>query len=712
MSDEENQIIEPAAFQRASAAKKKTVFAPSPMKLGLASVFLLLAMVALFIFSARAVLFEFDPENASMDIIDGWPTWQVGQRYLMLSGDYKLTATAPGYHPLNVDISVGKAADQEIFQRLEKLPGIVSIETVVAAPETFESDTDDSDTANLETAASGTEAIQIEAAEVFIDQTLVGITPITLDAVAAGIRELTIKHPRYLTYQTEIDVAGMREQQNVTVPLDPAWANIGVSTTPPGASIVLDGNTLATTPATLELMEGDHRLQLKLAGYKTFETALDVIAQQDQTLATVSLIKSDGKLNVVSSPEGVNVTISGTYYGQTPISIGLAPGKNYQLEASRAGYKSAIRRFDVEPDEDQRISLRLEPIVGQIRLEVSPANATLLIDDTALGNPNRILELPARAHRLRIELAGYAAFETEVIPQPGLPQQLTIALQTEEEARVSAIPQQVTTSLGDTLRFMLPGTLEMGAGRREPGRRSNEIQKNVELTRAFYLGKKEISNRSFKAFAPGHDSGRFGRALLSEDDRPVVNISWSQAVRFANWLSEKEGLPVAYAQKDGNWRLIVPYTIGYRLPTEAEWAWAARYDNDNEPARFPWGDNMPPPPGAGNFADESAANMAPYIIKGYNDNFRGPAPSGTYDANNAGIFDLAGNVSEWVNDYYSVDLQRELLTDPTGPVRGDYYVIRGSNYTHGRFSELRWTFRDYGSEPRSDVGFRLARFAD
>lgn len=104
--------------------------------------------------------------------------------------------------------------------------------------------------------------------------------------------------------------------------------------------------------------------------------------------------------------------------------------------------------------------------------------------------------------------------------------------------------------------------------------------------------------------------------------------------------------------------------------------------------------------------------MVPYSIKGYNDNYRGPAPSGTYTSNSLGIFDLAGNVSEWINDLYSVELHRKPLIDPLGPDNGDYYVIRGSNYTHGRFSELRWTFRDYGLDPRPDVGFRIARYAE
>ncbi|MBT5725001.1 MAG: PEGA domain-containing protein, partial [Gammaproteobacteria bacterium] len=666
---------------------KKPLFKPSPAKILLLVLFAVLLTVAMFMFNARAVKFDFDPAETKFTILSGYPTYQLGERFLMLTGDYDIHASADGYYPLLSSVSLTEEPDQDFSFSLKKLPGIVEILAIHDGKE-------------------------IQAAAVFVDQVLEGETSLIINEVEAGSRDIYITHPRYLPAQTEIDVAGKRLRQSEQVNLLPAWANISVSSMPDGAEIVIDNEQVGTTPASIEVIQGERTLQLRKPGYKVFESLLKVTAQTPQELAPVVLEKANGKINIVSNPAGVNVTISGQYLGQTPLAVALPPAENYQLVATRAGYQNYTRALSISPEEDLSLNLSLKPIVGLIKLAVTPPGASLFVDNRALGDANQTLELKARSHELRVELAGYASYVTKVIPQPGLPQQLNIVMLTEEAARVSSIPQQISTSLGDTLRFIIPGTFAMGAGRREPGRRSNEIEKNVELTRSFYLGEQEISNRSFKQFDPGHDSGLLGRALLSEEDRPVVNVSWEEAVRFSNWLSEKDGLPAAYALKDGQWHLRSPASIGYRLPTEAEWAWAARYASGKLPTRFPWGDNMPPTAGSGNYADVSAANMVPYSIKGYNDNFRGPAPSGTYASNELGIFDLAGNVSEWINDYYSVELHRKTLVDPLGPIQGDYYVIRGSNYTHGRFSELRWTFRDYGSDPRPDVGFRIARYVE
>ena len=126
---------------------------------------------------------------------------------------------------------------------------------------------------------------------------------------------------------------------------------------------------------------------------------------------------------------------------------------------------------------------------------------------------------------------------------------------------------------------------------------------------------------------------------------------------------------------------------------------------------FPWGGNLPPPDRFGNFADRSAAHLVGRIIFGYNDNHIVAAPPGTFAPDKLGLYDMAGNVAEWVNDFYEIP-GAEPTVDPLGPVAGEYRVIRGSSWMHGTITDLRISFRDYGSEGRQDLGFRLARFAE
>lgn len=679
----DNIVIAATPFTRVDKGPKEKKLVLKPVPIIIVVAFVLLASSALFMFTAKAVRFNVSPAPQQLDITKGFFSYKLGERYLMLPGDYAISARLVGYQDLAEPILVGDDPDQDFIFEMRKLPGLLTI--------------------------SSTPDVR---AEVFIDQVSVGMAPLKLNEIEPGLHDVSLISARYLPYETEITIAGKRIEQSLEVSLEPAWAEISFSSLPTAATVYVDEIESGTTSAIVEILEGTRQLRVKRAGYKVWESELTVVHGEHQQLPEIALIKSDGKVAIKTSPSGVNITINERYYGQSPLSVTLAPGKTYQLLLSKAGYEQINRSITVKPEEDVLLNLTLKPIVGIIRLQVQPAGAELFVDGKSLGNPSRQLSLTASRHELRIVKEGYAPHEVTVTPRPGLSQQLLITLQTVNEAKIAAIPQTIKTYNDQLLKLILPGNLKMGAGRRERGRRSNEILKDVVLTRPYYLGVHEVTNKQFKSFDVSHDSGVFGRALLNEEERPVVNISWDAAVRYCNWLSEQDGLAVAYEQSSGKWHLILPVTTGYRLPTEAEWAWAARYASGTEPLRFPWGNAMPPPNGSGNYADESATGMVPYHIVGYNDSFRGPSPVGTFDANPFGLHDLAGNVSEWLNDYYSVEIERKQLTDPLGPDSGDYYVIRGSNYASGRFSELRWTFRDYGSEPRRDVGFRLARFVE
>jgi len=254
--------------------------------------------------------------------------------------------------------------------------------------------------------------------------------------------------------------------------------------------------------------------------------------------------------------------------------------------------------------------------------------------------------------------------------------------------------------------------LYMGASRREAGRRANESQRQVKLFRPFFISSKDVTNADFRRFKPKHDSGSMDGASLNGDAQPAVNISWDDAARYVNWLSSQAGLPLAYTENNKKMLAVKPLNTGYRLPTEAEWVWLARMQGQKKSQRYPWQGSFPPKQKSGNYADAKIADTLADVVPGYDDGYRGSAPVASFGAWPVGFYDVGGNVSEWMHDFYAVypGEANKLVIDPVGPDNGEHHVVKGASWRHGNLTELRLSYRDYSSKPRFDLGFRIARY--
>jgi formylglycine-generating enzyme required for sulfatase activity len=241
----------------------------------------------------------------------------------------------------------------------------------------------------------------------------------------------------------------------------------------------------------------------------------------------------------------------------------------------------------------------------------------------------------------------------------------------------------------------------------------NEVLHEVELTRAFYLAEREMTNAEYRHCVPGHDSGYFEGQSLNGDDQPVVNVRIQQVFACLNQLSIEDGLQPVYIEEDGKLVPNRPLRSGYRLATEAEFAWAARAAGrgEAEPLRFAWGEELPPPDRVENLADLSAEDILPNTMVTYADGYSVSAPVGSYSPNAAGLFDMGGNVAEWVQDYYDPlsGSDGAQVTDPLGPLSGRSSVVRGPSWRSATVRQLRLSYRDYENDARPDLGFRIAR---
>jgi len=254
---------------------------------------------------------------------------------------------------------------------------------------------------------------------------------------------------------------------------------------------------------------------------------------------------------------------------------------------------------------------------------------------------------------------------------------------------------------------------------------------SVRITRPFYLGRHEVTVGQFKTFLqasgqrpeseadstggygynPAYDPAKSARGDAFEgrdpryswrnpgftqgDDHPVVNVSWNDAMAMAKWLSEKEGKT-------------------YRLPTEAEWEYAARAGTRT---RYHSGDDPQSLLETANVFDADAArNWSKWQNQALagQDGFAFTAPVGSFAPNAFGLYDMHGNVWEWCADWHGEDYYAHSPSDdPQGPATGTVRVRRGGSWHTWPFY-ARAAYRNWNSpETRYTlVGFRLVREAD
>jgi formylglycine-generating enzyme required for sulfatase activity len=650
------------------------------------ALFSLLLLMAAFVLFATPVMVSFDPEPESWSL-DGFPPpVPLGGRLLVVPGGYTVKASLEGYQPLELDIDIPSGDLQALNFDLMELPGRLKL--------------------LLEPAVT---------ARLIADDIEIPINSENIALLDGGLRALRIETDRYLPEERELAINGRDVLQELHIKLQPAWADVELDSLPTGATVELDGKVIGTTPLVSEILQGQRQLDLSLSGYKTFHLDVSIEAGSQVQMEPVSLEPNDGKLVLDSSPTGATVSIDGKFHGSTPLTVALSSGVTHKLRLSEPGYLTMEQSIKLQADETRQLGITLPPEYGIIFVTSKPADAKLMINGEPAGTGTQRLRLTTRSHRLSFSKPGHVTQSLNVTPQTGTSQNIDITLKTLEQAKAEARPEKFNTAAGQEMYLLEPGApFQMGASRREAGRRANESQRLVEITKPFYLSATEVSNAAYRKFNPGHNSGSAEGVSLNGDKLPVVNVSWNDAARFCNWLSKQENLPLAYEAIDGQMVLSSTPTSGYRLPTEAEWVYAARIHEQNPAARYPWKGSYPPATATGNYADAQIADTLANVVSGYNDGYRGPAPVGSFTAQTPGFHDLGGNVAEWINDYYAVypGAANRLVKDPRGPVNGDHHVVRGSSWRDGSITELRLSYRDYSRGPRDNLGFRIARYAD
>ena len=253
-------------------------------------------------------------------------------------------------------------------------------------------------------------------------------------------------------------------------------------------------------------------------------------------------------------------------------------------------------------------------------------------------------------------------------------------------------PKSVTNSLGMEFVLIPAGRFQMGTPKREVDTIVNRYnlkrewvedespQHDVTISQPFYLGKYEVTQAQWESVMGNNPSQYKG------SDRPVEQVSWEEVQTFIEKLNARDR------------------GVTYRLPTEAEWEYAAR---GSDGRRYPWGDEFDST--RLNFCDQNCQQE--WKDPSANDGYATTSPVGRYESGRSpfGVYDMAGNVWEWVEDWYG-ESPSSPQRDPSGPPSGTSRVIRGGSWSLGA-RYYRSAFRDCGHPGGRFVhlGFRLLR---
>jgi formylglycine-generating enzyme required for sulfatase activity len=376
------------------------------------------------------------------------------------------------------------------------------------------------------------------------------------------------------------------------------------------------------------------------------------------------------------------------YHGKGKAQIDDLPPGRYTVEAKAPGHEDKRKSVIITRDRKVRVSFTLSPLKGRIFVDADPSDAQIRILHMRPRYQQGMV-LPPGQYELKASHPDYYQLKkwvklnanedlivemklkakTVVIPKAH------ISMVRKETAIDDQREKSFTNRFGMTFMFIPSGQFMMGSPESESERKRNEQQHRVNLTHHYYMQTTEVTQGQWQAIM-GNNPSTFENC---GDRCPVESVSWNDVQEFVKKINTMDS------------------GRNYRLPTEAEWEYAARAGTTT---RFFWG----------NRADCTRANYGNRWLseecKSINPGK--PKPVKSYTPNSWGLYDMHGNVWEWCQDWYG-DYSTGNVINPTGPSTGSYRVFRGGSWNNNFATNCRSANRIW-FEPEgryASLGFRL-----
>ena len=510
-----------------------------------------------------------------------------------------------------------------------------------------------------------------------------------------GAHSYEISSNNHLTYKSNFEIEKYTDELLIPVILKKIDKSLQISSNPNNAKVFLNNAELGVTPLSINLDRSNNEIILKKAGYK--EKKVKYFVDDNNKSEIKYLLDEDENLiSLSSNPPSASVFLDDEYVGITPIKFPNI--KKGTIKIKKYGYRDKL----ISPNNQTKtINTTLEKDMAEVQFS-SNVPAKVILNGRYIGSTPLKKDIQKIKHKISYEALGHRSIRESFEPLNDKVQ-IYKNLLTDKQASLIDSKNNSTNSIGSKLILMNPGSITMGSPKRESRRDINELQKKVKITKHFFISKNLITESQYKKF----------KKSSSASNLPVNNVSWIDAAKFCNWLSRKEGLDQFYIIKGDRLLYFNTKSNGYRLPTEAEWEYAAKSNNPTQGELiYAWGSDRQIRKLVGNIADQTTEGVLANFVPDYDDGYLERSPVGSFRSNQNGLNDITGNLSEWVNDFYSIEIidPSEIFTDYIGPTVGTTHVIKGSNHYSSTPLQLGLSYRTYGNAENELVGFRIARW--
>ena len=507
-----------------------------------------------------------------------------------------------------------------------------------------------------------------------------------------GNRQLKVKHTNYApvmvtfadygvekvesnrTYELTITASG-----NVVGPVDAGGNFYALTVSPKDAKVSIDGvlqSSSSDGAYSAMLPYGSHTYKVEAGGYIS-KSGSFTISSSDMTPINVSLVSAMASVSVTCPTPAVSLFVDKKSVGTIPWTVSLKEGMHL-IEAKKDGYRSQQRTINLSQQQKLDVAFdELAAIQGNLSVNYKPFGADVYVDGKKVGQSPRVFNgLLVGNHKVEIKKDGYGKDSKTVNILEGQTATLAGVLTTNTTASSttgsSLSGNTITIPVKDGISFEMvrveAGTFAMGATpeMKDPFNWEKPVHQ-VTQTNDYYIGKYEVTQALWQAVMGNNPSDFKG------DNLPVENVSWNDCQEFLSKLNSITGKT-------------------FRLPTEAEWEYAARGGKKRRGYQYSGSSNL--------------SDVAWYWVNSVNSDSKTHAV-GSKQANELGIYDMSGNVLEWCQDWYGFYSSSSQL-NPTGATSGSYRVSRGGSWNNGA-RLCRSSYRDCNSPDYRDdyLGFRL-----